>query len=180
MGRTAFSENYSVCLKEDGSPREISRSGAVVTYKAIGYDSGQAVALQLIPVTSLDSPVRARFEEQARTVQKLQHVNVARVLDFGVEDDHIVFRSEIFSLGATMCFVLTGAVPLAGVPDESGIAERVLPPGNAIPRSIRQLLVRMLRHKPEERPQDPVAFAEEMRASLQKIERKTAFTRRFG
>ena len=31
-----------------------------------------------------------------------------------LEHRTVDFRSEIFSLGATMCFLLTGAVPLAG------------------------------------------------------------------
>src|SRR5256714_5941327 len=38
----------------------------------------------------------------------------------------------------------------------------------------------MLRTNPEERPQDPAAFAEKIHACLQKAERQTAFTRSFG
>jgi serine/threonine protein kinase len=89
-----FSENYSVCLNEDGSPREIARSGPVVTYKAIGYDSGRVVAMQLIPLSSIDEVERVRFEENARTVQKLDNTNLATVFDVGVEHDHLVFVSE--------------------------------------------------------------------------------------
>ena len=73
-----FSENYSVCLNEDGSPREIARSGPVVTYKAIGYDSGRVVAMQLIPLASIDEVERVRFEENARMAQKLDNTNLAR------------------------------------------------------------------------------------------------------
>ena len=86
-----FSENYSVCLNEDGSPREIARSGPVVTYKAIGYDSGRVVAMQLIPLASIDEVERVRFEENA---QKLDNTNLAKVFDVGVEHDHLVFVSE--------------------------------------------------------------------------------------
>jgi serine/threonine protein kinase len=89
-----FSENYSVCLKEDGSPREIARSGPVVTYKAIGYDSGRVVAMQLIPLASIDEVERVRFEENARMAQKLDNTNLAKVFDVGVEHDHLVFVSE--------------------------------------------------------------------------------------
>lgn len=292
MGRTSLSENYSICLKDDGSPREISRHGAVVTYKAIGYESGRAVALQLIPLTSIEQKAREQFEEQARTVQKLDHVNIAKIYDVGVEGDHLVFateflqgetaeswivnhgpmpadavvriamqtvgalaaaayhslthrslqpanlmivpgaapdggwplvklmnfglaglklysegseptelapsispqfaspeqlahgtvdfRSEMFSLGATLCFLLTGAVPLAGATTGSAAAERVLPTGANIPRSLRNILRRMLRNNPDERPQDPVVLTDELRRCLQKIERRTAFTRKFG
>ena len=38
----------------------------------------------------------------------------------------------------------------------------------------------MLRTNPEERPQDPAAFAEKIHACLQKAERQTAFTRSFA
>src|SRR5437016_105631 len=89
-----FSENYSVCLNDDGSARALERNGPVVTYKAIGYDSGRAVAMQLIPLTSIDEVDRVRFEESARMAQKLDDSNIARVFDVGIEDDHLVFVTE--------------------------------------------------------------------------------------
>ena len=89
-----FSENYSVCLNDDGSPREIARNGPVVTYKAIGNDSGRVVAMQLIPLASIDEVERVRFEENARTAQKLDNTNLAKIFDVGVEHDHFVFVSE--------------------------------------------------------------------------------------
>src|SRR5437764_3478045 len=89
-----FSENYSVCLNDDGSAREIQRNGPVVTYKAIGYDSGRVVAMQLIPLANIDEVDRVRFEESARMAQKLEDSNIARVFDVGIEDDHLVFVTE--------------------------------------------------------------------------------------
>ena len=285
-----FSENYSVCLNEDGSPREIARSGPVVTYKAIGYDSGRAVAMQLIPLASIDEEERVRFEENARTAQKLDNANLARVFDVGVEHDHFVFvseylegetadswvrahgpmpadavlriglqvmnvlaeaathslthrfiqpanlmilpgaafdggwpgvkllnfglgglklqsdnsethelapslqpefsspeqlenkpvdfRSDIFSLGAAMWFLLTGSAPSPLPTTESG--PRLSAPTGAVPRFVRNLVSRMVRTNPEERPQHPAAFAEKIHACLQKVERQTAFTRSFA
>jgi len=285
-----FSENYSVCLNEDGSSREIARSGPVVTYKAIDYDSGRVVAMQLIPLASIDEVERVRFEENARTAQKLDNTNLAKVFDVGVEHDHLVFvseylegetadawvrahgpmpadavlriglqvmnvlaeaatqslahrsiqpanlmilpgaafdggwpgvkllnfglgglkvhsdesdtheiappmqpefsspeqrenrpvdfRSDIFSLGATMWFLLTGSAPSALPTTESG--PRLSAPTGAVPRFVRNLVSRMVRTNPEERPQDPAAFAEKIHACLQKAERQTAFTRSFA
>jgi serine/threonine protein kinase len=283
-----FSENYSVCLNDDGSARELERNGPVVTYKAIGYDSGRAVAMQLIPLTSIDEVDRVRFEDSARAAQKLDDSNIARVFDVGIEDEHLVFvteylegetakawidergpmpadavlriglqvmnalaaasahslthrsiqpanlmilpgaaadggwprvklvnfglaglkvrsagdemhelvpsmpsqfaspeqlenrpvdfRSDIFSLGAAMWFLLTGAAPPAAA--ESG--PRLSTSAVAVPRFVRNLVSRMLRTNPEERPQDPAAFAEKIHACLQRAERRTAFTRSFG
>jgi serine/threonine protein kinase len=285
-----FSENYSVCLNDDGSARELERHGPVVTYKAIGYDSGRVVAMQLIPLANIDEVERVRFEENARAAQKLDDSNIARVFDVGVKDDHLVFvteylegetaeawidehgpmpadavlriglqvmnalaaatnhslthrfiqpanlmilpgaasdggwprvklvnfgltglkvrsdgsethqlvpsmpsqfaspeqlenkpvefRSDIFSLGATMWFLITGSAPSALPTTESG--PRLSAPAGAVPRFARNLVSRMLRTNPEERPQDPAAFAEKMHACLQKAERRTAFTRSFG
>src|SRR5947207_2947409 len=285
-----FSENYSVCLNDDGSAREIQRNGPAVTYKAIGYDSGRAVAMQLIPLANIDEVDRVRFEESARATQRLDNTNLARVLDVGVKDDHLVsvteylegetaeawirahgpmaadavlrighqvmnalgaaathglthrsiqpanlmilpgvaddggwprvkllnfglgglkvhsdesethevfpslppefsspeqrenkpvdFRSDIFSLGATMWFLLTGSAPSALPTTESG--PRLSAPTGAVPRFVRNLVSRMLRTNPEERPQDPAAFAEKIHACLQKAERQTAFTRSFA
>src|ERR1700730_3496327 len=89
-----FSENYSVCLNDDGSPREIERNGPVVTYKAIGYETGRMVAMQLIPLANIDEVERVRFEESARAAQKLDHINLVKVFDVGIKDDHLVFVSE--------------------------------------------------------------------------------------
>src|SRR5947207_16004732 len=90
-GEGMFSENYSVCLNDDGSPREIARSGPVVTYKAIGYDSGRAVAMQLIPLSSIHEVDRVRFVESARAAEKRDESHIARVFDVGIEDGSLVF-----------------------------------------------------------------------------------------
>ncbi len=276
-----FSKHYCVTIQEDGTPREIGRLGSVVTYKAVDYRTGRTVALQVIPSSELEPAARAEFEQQARALQKIDHVNIAKVYDLGVEEDHLVFvseflqgeasdawvvangpmpadatvrialqvvsalqeatfhglshralqpsnlliangptpdgdwplvkllnlglaalqlhghetgphelissispafaspeqlqngkvdfRSEIFSLGASLCFLLTGAVPLMRATNRAGVADRSLPPGIKIPRALRKILRQMLRHDPDQRPHDPVLLTEEFHRCLRKI-----------
>jgi serine/threonine protein kinase len=283
-----FSENYSICLNDDGSPREIGRNGPVVTYKAIGYDSGRTVAMQLIPLASLSEGERVRLEESAQAARKLDHDNITKIFDVGDEDNHLVIvseyvegesaeewidehgpmpadavlrigfqvanalaaaegrgvppgtiqpanlvivpgvaadggwpglkvrnfglpvvklnseegetrelvpsmppqfacpeqrentaldiRADIFSLGATMWYLLSGSAPPLAGPNESG--PRLSAPD--VPRFVRNLVSHTLRTDPERRPQDLAAFAERIRACLQKAERRTAFTRSFA
>ena len=79
-----------------------------------------------------------------------------------------------------MCFLLTGAVPLAVSGMKARLRIQRLPELRHAPKALRNLLAHMLREKPENRPQDPVAFESEMRECLTKIERRQAFRRKLG
>src|SRR5438132_2804509 len=92
----------------------------------------------------------------------------------------IDFRSEMYSLGATMCFLLTGAVPLAVSEMKARLRIQRLPELRRSPRALRNLLAHMLRENPENRPQDPVAFEDEIRKCLTKVERRQAIGRKLG
>ncbi len=71
-----------------------------------------------------------------------------------------------------MCFLLTGAVPLAGRLNAAGVPERTLPRGSQIPRTLRKILAQMLEVDREKRPHDPVLLAGGMRQSLVKLEKR--------
>jgi len=90
-------------------------------------------------------------------------------------------RSEIYSLGVTMWFLLTGVPPVSD-PKVSGenaarIARDKL---RGVPKIVRHLLDRMLRANPAERPQDPVALAAYLQTCLARVERRAKIERRFG
>jgi serine/threonine protein kinase len=292
MEQTIFFKHYRICANEDGSPSEVSCTGAATTYRAIDTRSKEPVTLQLIPLAIVDQTKRQQLKERARTAQKLDHINIAKVFAVGIEHDYfglvseylegetvdswvvahgpmpadavlriglqvvraiaaaaffglmhraiqplnlmivpgqspdggwpfvkllnfglaglelhsgssearelapsvapqfaspeqlldheIDFRSQIYSLGATMCFLLTGAVPLAVSGMKARLRLRRLPELRHAPRVLRNLLVHMLRENPENRPQDPVAFESELRDCLTKIERRQAIGRRLG
>src|SRR5437660_11748251 len=280
MEQTTYFEHYRICTDEDGSPQEVSRSGAAINYKAIDTRSNESVALQLIPISTFDKTKREQFEDRARTAQKLDHINIAKIFAVGVEHDHfglvseylegetadswvvahgpmpadavlraglqvvraiaaaaffnlthraiepsnlkivpgqspdggwpfvkvlnfglaglelhsesgearelapsisppfaspeqllnreIDFRSEMYSLGATMCFLLTGAAPLAVSGMKARLRIRRLPELRRAPKVLHNLLVYLLRENPENRPQDPVALEQQMRDCLTK------------
>jgi hypothetical protein len=94
MERITLLEHYRVCLGSDGTPNELGRDGGVIVYEAVDERSREPVAVTLVPVESIDHALRERFEEQARAVQRLRHVNIAKVFDFGREGENYVYVSE--------------------------------------------------------------------------------------
>jgi serine/threonine protein kinase len=86
----------------------------------------------------------------------------------------------MYSLGATMCFLLTGAAPLAVSGMKARLRIKRLPELRRAPKVLHNLLVHLLRENPENRPQDPVALEHEMRDCLTKIERRQAIGRKLG
>jgi hypothetical protein len=94
MERTIFLQHYRVCLGSDRAPNELGRDGAAIAYEAVDERSREQVALTVVPVESIDPTVREQFEEQARAVERLRHVNIAKVFDFGREGGNYVYVSE--------------------------------------------------------------------------------------
>ena len=50
MERTIFLQHYRVRLGSDGTPRELGRDGAAITYEAVDERSREPVDLKLIPL----------------------------------------------------------------------------------------------------------------------------------
>ncbi len=76
-------------------------------------------------------------------------------------DGKVGFESAIYSLGATLCFLLSGAVP------PSGEGRRRL---SGLPHSVADLLERMMEPNPDDRPRDPVVLQEQIRDCLEGLE----------
>jgi len=98
--------------------------------------------------------------------------------DEGVNDQQFSdttndIRSEIYSLGMTLYFLLTG-VALSAEALQRG------PKLSRFPKPLRVLLGRLLHRDPDQRPKDLLVVTEMIRESLGKIERRRALSARYG
>lgn len=126
------------------------------------------------------APTFASADTSVASFDKTSHYASPEQLQHGTVD----FRSEIYSLGATMWFLLTGAPPLiapkgplAMQPTTHGLAVDKL---SGMPKKVRRLLAQMLSIKPEERPDDPLAFYRQIQDCLAQVDRRESMARRFG
>jgi Protein kinase domain len=112
MERTTFLKNYRIRLKYDGSPYEPDRNGPAISYEAVDERTGEPVSVTLIPAKSIDLVEREEFEEHVSAAQKLRHVNIAKVLDFGREGHDYVYVSERLA-GETLASWVRNHGPMA-------------------------------------------------------------------
>ncbi len=126
------------------------------------------------------APNIAGADVAVASFDKLSHYASPEQLQHGKVD----FRSEIYSLGATMWFLLTGAPPLiapkgplAMQPTTIGLAIDKL---SGMPKRVRRLLAQMLSVDPEARPQDPLEFYRQIQDCLAQVDRRETMARKFG
>ena len=94
MERTTFLKNYRIRLQYDGTPYEPDRNGPAISYEAVDERTGEPVSVTLISAESVDPVGKEQFEDDVSSAQKLHHVNIAKVFDFGREGDDYVYVSE--------------------------------------------------------------------------------------
>ena len=76
------------------------------------------------------------------------------------------FRSQMYSLGATLWFLLTGAAPREGAASVNDVSR--------VPTTVRNLIAHMLASDPSERPPDPRVFQSLVQDCRARIDRGEA------
>jgi serine/threonine-protein kinase len=83
-----------------------------VVYRGADITSSQAVAIKTLQSSAFHSPkTRERFQREATLANRLNHPGIARVLDFGVEDDTPFLIMELVD-GVELSEVIEKEAPL--------------------------------------------------------------------
>jgi serine/threonine-protein kinase len=94
MDSKIFLGKYRVPAEEIESVGKLADSA--LAYEAEEIDSGKKVVVEVVPAASLNAAERERAKAQAMAAKALNHVNIAALYDFGVQDDRLVYVTEDF------------------------------------------------------------------------------------
>lgn len=146
MERKTYLGRYKVSFDERGEPMALGRTASSVTLKAEDTASGDPVAIQIVRPGPLEQIPHDRVEADARAAQQLDHVNIAKVRDFGFEDTDIIYVREFLEgstldawvaehgplpVAAVMRIALQGVQALAAAAFKS-VTHRTLQPANVM------------------------------------------------
>lgn len=83
--------------------REVGRGGMAVVYEATREDIGSRAALKILrPEYAANDEIAARFLNEARAANRIEHAGIVRIFDYGREPDGTTFLAMEFLEGETL------------------------------------------------------------------------------
>ena len=112
MEPKTYLNRYRMITGQSGLPIRVIGGAGERTYKAEDVTTKQPAALELVPAGGLHPEVLVQLEAEAQAAKQLNHINIPKLYDYGVEDDHLVYASELFD-GTTAEAWVTAHGPMA-------------------------------------------------------------------
>lgn len=93
--------------------RKLGEGGMAVVYLAYDPVVSREVALKLLPTRYLHNPtLRGRFEQEAKTIAKLEHAAIVPVHDFGEHEEQLYLVMRLMSGGSLAQRLAVGPISL--------------------------------------------------------------------
>ena len=96
MESKTYLNRYRIITGPSGLPIRVVGGAGERTYKAEDTTTGEAVALELVPAGGLHPELLRQLETEAASAKRINHINIPKLYDFGFENDHLVYASELF------------------------------------------------------------------------------------
>lgn len=93
MDSKIFLRKYRVAAEEIAAVGEPGSSPRA--YEGEEIESGKTVVVEVVPAGSLKTSAREKLEAEAAAARKLTHANIPALRDFGIEDDLLVYVTEV-------------------------------------------------------------------------------------
>ena len=116
MERKTYLGRYQITLDPRGEPMVLDRSASSVTLRAHDTTANEPVVIEVVRPGPLQQVPLDQVEADARAAQKLDHLNIARLRDFGFEEGDIVYVREALEGSTLDAWVREhGPLPVAAV-----------------------------------------------------------------
>src|SRR4051794_3636513 len=113
MESKTYLGRYRITLDPYEQPIRLRRDGAASTYKAFDSESSREVALEIIPAGSLRISAQSKLEGEAHAAKRLQQINIPVLYDFGIEENELIYATEMVDGVTAEQWVAThGAMPV--------------------------------------------------------------------